>query len=572
METVVIGHRNPDMDSICSALAYARLKQLLGVPNVIAGRAGSTNARIDYVLRKFNLEPPVFFSDVYPRVRDVMAREIVSVAAGSSVYEAIQLIDQKQLRGLPVTNESHQCLGLLSVHKLTQHLFPARDQAANTRRIIASLGSIVETIGGTVISGVLSRDQQEHLLMVAAMNADSFSERLGRYNAEQVVLLVGDREDIQMRAIEAGVRAIILTGGLRILNGVKAVAMKAGVVVIGSPHDTATTILLARGAVSAGSMVEPFTNFSPETLLDSAVKTVSASPSAIFPVLSDEGSLVGVLTKSDFIKPQGRQLILVDHNEMSQAVPGANTMPIVEILDHHRIGGFSSTAPVHFWNNPVGSTCTIVALCFEHAGVAIPPEIAGILMAGLISDTLNLTSPTTTATDNEMLKHLSRTAGLEADVLAQEIFSVGSPLLTLTPEQAVVADCKEYEVHGRRFSISQIEELGFSHLAGAKDALLAALASYCQSNGYFFAALLVTDVNTQNSLLLASGAVEVLDRIDFPKQKAHIWALDGIVSRKKQLLPHLMQCLPHPGKPSGHAAHFSRQEIPVMETLRTSHL
>jgi manganese-dependent inorganic pyrophosphatase len=266
-------------------------------------------------------------------------------------------------------------------------------------------------------------------------------------------------------------------------------------------------------------------------------------PAFLFPVIDEGGALVGVLSKSDFIKSVPRKLILVDHNELSQAVPGADKVPIVEILDHHRIGGFSSDSPIHFWNNPVGSTSTIVALCYQQMGVPIPPDIAGLLMSGLISDTLNLSSPTATQTDRQVLEQLSKIAKTDPAKLAEEIFAVGSPLLTMTPKQVITADCKEYSEGAKRFTVSQIEELSFSHLPEKQGALIEALDRHARNKDLFFAALLVTDINTQNSLLLVCGAPEFLQRINFPLHAPHIWVLPGVVSRKKQLLPYLLQCL-----------------------------
>jgi manganese-dependent inorganic pyrophosphatase len=543
VQTIIIGHRNPDMDSICSALAYARLKQSLGIPDVIAARTGNINARIDFILKKFAVEPPVFLSDVAPKVADVMQTEVVSVHADSSAYDALQIIAEKELRGLPVIDGDNRCLGLLSAFKLSHHLFPSREQAGGARLIVASLAAIVETFGGTVIAGQLSREPVDQVLMVAAMSLDTFSERMRRHEARRIILFVGDREDIQRRAIASGVQAIVLTGGLTVLESVLRAAGEAGVAVISSPHDTATTVLLARGGVRAGRMIEPFTSFSPDTALEIAREQAADSHSLVFPIINEEGFLAGIVTKSDFIKPIPRRLVLVDHNELSQAVSGADKVPILEILDHHRIGGFSSDSPILFWNNPVGSTCTLVALSFEQNGIPIPPDIAGLLMAGLISDTLNLTSPTATPTDKRILGILSGLARQDPAELAEQIFAVGSPLLTMTAEDVIAADCKQYVDKGRRFTVSQIEELNFSHFADKQAGLVAGLEQHCHRAGLCFAALLVTDVNTQNSLLIASGEPEILQRINFPARDPHVWDLAGVVSRKKQLLPYILQCL-----------------------------
>ena len=240
-----------------------------------------------------------------------------------------------------------------------------------------------------------------------------------------------------------------------------------------------------------------FLSFSPDTLLDSAREAAASTAQFIFPVI-EEGRLTGILSKSDFLKTIPRQLILVDHNELSQAVAADNTL-IIEILDHHRLGGVSTDSPILFWNNPLGSTSSIVALCYRQLGIEIPPPMAGLLMAGLIADTLNLTSPTTTPIDARLMEHLSGIAKIAPSTLAADIFSVGSPLLTLTPKQVINADCKEYNEGGVRFSVAQIEELSFSHFNEKQDALIAELEKHCRVGHYLFSALFVTDINTQSS-------------------------------------------------------------------------
>jgi manganese-dependent inorganic pyrophosphatase len=544
MQTIVIGHLNPDMDSICSALAYAHLKRVTGTPDVVAARAGHTNERIDFVLHKFGVEPPVFLSDLSDRVSDVMERDVICVEADSTVYDAIHLLEVRRLRGLPVVDKKRRLLGLLSGFKISHYLFPPREEADTARRITASLSCIVDTFGGKVLTGKLPNDSLEYVLVIGAMNAETFTARVALERPEQLVLFVGDREDIQRLAIAAGVRAIVVTGNLAVAPAVQDAARAAGVILITSPHDTAITLDLARGAVRVGRMLEPeHLTFTPETLLEHVREKAAHSAAFVFPIIDEEGVLVGILAKSNLLKRAERQLILVDHNEFSQAVKGADKVRIVEILDHHRIGGLATDAPILFWNNPVGSTSTIVALCYEQAGVPIPSHIGGLLMAGLISDTLNLKSPTTSLTDRRILQQLTEITGVDPTQLAEEIFSVGSPLLTLTPEQVIIADCKEYEEQGVRFSISQIEELSFSHLPEKQEALLQSLGEHQRRKSLFFAALLVTDINTQVSLLLCRGKPEFLRRIDFPSLGPHLWELVGVVSRKKQLLPYLLQFL-----------------------------
>ncbi len=544
MQTIVIGHKNPDMDSICAAIGYAELKRLSGDADVIAARAGNTNERIDFVLHKFGIEAPLLINDLSPRVSDVMETRVISVRGDSPVYDALQLIDQKRLRGLPVVDGGNRCLGLLSTFMVSHHLFPPREEAGTARVITASLADIVTTFGGALASGSLSNEPEEQLLMVGAMAQESFGPRLQKYHDKNVILFVGDRPHIQEMAIRARVHAIIVTGGMPIDEEMRAAARAADVTMITSPHDTATSVLLARGAVRVGRMIETdYRSFQPDTLLEEARQLAAHSGAFIFPVNDDHGTLVGILSKSDFLKEIPRQLILVDHNELAQAVRGADKVPIVEILDHHKLGGFSSDSPILFWNNPVGSTSSIVTMCYQQLGIPMPPPIAGLLMAGLVSDTLNLTSPTTTPVDCDLLNRLSKIAGVDSDELAAQIFSVGSPLLTMTAEQAITADCKPYEEAGHRFSVAQIEELTFAHFGEKREALLAALDAFRTQEGLLFACLLVTDINDQTSLLLVQGADTFLQQIDYPEHSPHIWQLAGVVSRKKQLLPYLLHCV-----------------------------
>ena len=540
METIVIGHRNPDMDAIVSAVAYAELKRLQGEPNVIAGRCGNTNERIDYVLGKFGLPAPTLYNDVCPRVADVMERNVVTAHKSAPVYQAMIQIGESRFRGLPVVDDDRRCIGLISSFKISQHVFPPPEKIASTREVDASLANICSTVHGRVLAGELCAKPECHILVVAAMYTASFRKRIQSLDLQRTVLIVGDRFNIQHLAIEAGVKALVVTGGFEVGPEVLAAAQERGTIVIGVPYDTATTVLLARSAVTAERMLyADYESLPPDLSLEEARREVAMSSQFAFPVLDEEGRLEGILSKSDFLKPVPRQLILVDHNELSQAVNGAGDIPIVEILDHHRIGAASTEAPILFMNRPVGSTSTIVATCYEQAGVAIPPAIAGILMAGLISDTLNLTSPTTTDVDRRVMQVLSGITGIDPAALAKEIFSVGSPLLTMTPDQAVTADCKEYDEAGARFSVAQIEELSFSNFAEKKAALVEALEAFRSAHGLLFSALLVTDINTQNSVLIVRGEPRFTRHIDYPEIEPHLWQLDGVVSRKKQLLPYL---------------------------------
>jgi manganese-dependent inorganic pyrophosphatase len=540
MQTLIIGHKNPDMDSICSAIGYAELKRALGVKNVHAARCGNTNQRIDYALKKFGFEAPLFITSVRPRVEDVMKRQVVSVGPEEPVYEAFMRIGKNGLRGLPIVDKNQRCLGLISTFKISQYLFPPRDQINLHREVPATIKDIIETIGGALLTGSPNDDIRSFVLIVAAMEVESFKRRLSKLDHERSVLIVGDRHDIQKFAIEQKVQAIIVTGGLKVEDAILRAGEQRGTVIISSPHDTATTVLLARSAVRSGEMLEEeFISVNPETPLHDAERDLALSSQFAFPALDQNQRLRGIVEKGDFLNPIPRQLILVDHNELTQAVDGAELVPIAEILDHHRIGAPATEAPILFLNHPVGSTSTIVGTLFQQAEVPIPKNLAGLLMCGMISDTLNLTSPTTTEVDRELMSELSRLSGIAPAELATEIFSVGSPLLTMSAEEAVTADSKEYEHGDQRYTVAQIEELSFAPFKAKRKALLEALEALRAAKGYLFAALLITDINTQNSILLVRGDPSFTRHIDYPEAGENGWKLDGVVSRKKQLLPYL---------------------------------
>jgi manganese-dependent inorganic pyrophosphatase len=292
---------------------------------------------------------------------------------------------------------------------------------------------------------------------------------------------------------------------------------------------------------------EQFLSFREDQLL-SETRTVAANSTFhAFPVLDSDQRMVGILAKSDFLRKVARQIILVDHNELAQAVPGADEVEILEVIDHHRLNSFSTSQPILFRNEPVGSTSTIVADCFFRNQVELPAPIAGLLLAGVVSDTLNLTSPTATSTDARVLRRLEEISGVGAREFTERLFASGSILTSSAAAQAITMDCKEFTEGSRRFSIAQIEELGFNQFWKRKAELAEALEHYRQSKDYFFSALLVTDVARNTSLLLISGSRSFLSRIDYPEKESGVYILAGVVSRKKQLLPYFIHTLEQAG-------------------------
>jgi manganese-dependent inorganic pyrophosphatase len=543
-EVFVIGHRNPDTDAICSAIGYAEFKRRTGMAEAVAARCGDTNDRIDFVLETFGVPAPRFVADVSPKVRDVMQTHVLSVTPEATAAEALGLMDDHDLRILPVLDQDRRCRGLLSLFKLSKFLFPAAHRAQDSRRVLSSLENLARTLGGQLLHAHEEHREEDLTLMIGAMSLESFAERLDSYAVEKLAVVVGDRWDIQNLAIREGVRVLIATGGLKVEPKTLEAARKRNVSLISSPHDTATTASLCRASVVVRHMLnEKFLSLREDAPLAAVKASATASGYAAFPVVDEHGATVGILSKTDFLKNVQRRLILVDHNELSQAVQGADQVEILEIIDHHRIGALTTHQPILFRNEPVGSTSTIVADCFFRHDVELPKPIAGLLLAGLVSDTLNLTSPTTTARDREILGKLESVSGVNARQFTEKLFASGS-LLTLKPApQAIKTDCKEYEESGVKFSVAQIEEVGFDQFWQRQDELLGALAEYQRDRGYLFSTLLITDVATQSSLLLAAGAEALLNRIDYPKIAPGIYELREVVSRKKQLLPYLTHCL-----------------------------
>ena len=543
-EVLVMGHRNPDTDAICSAIGYAEFKRRTGMPEAVAARCGDTNDRIDFVLRAFGVPSPRFVADVSPKVRDVMESDVLSVSPEATASDALSLMDQHNVRILPVLNGDRRCVGLLSLFKLSKFLFPATNRLIDSRRVLSSLNNLTKTLGGQLLVGPEPRREEELFLTIGAMAFESFAKRLERYQQDKLAVVVGDRTNIQRHAIEEGVRVLIITGGLPVEPEIIELAERSRVGLISSPHDTVTTAALCRSAVAIRHMLnEEFLSLREDAPLTVVRAAALASGYAAFPVTDDAGRTVGILSKTNFLKPVERKLILVDHNELSQAVQGADEVEIVEIIDHHRLGSLTTQQPILFRNEPVGSTCTIVADCFFRHNVELPPAIAGLLLAGLVSDTLNLTSPTTTPRDREILVHLEKIAGVNAREFTEKLFASGS-VLTLKPAwQAITIDCKEYSEKGDTFSVAQIEEVGYDQFWKRKEELQVALEEYARNRKYLFSILLVTDVVLQNSLMLVAGSRAFSDQIDYPSTAPGVFELRDVVSRKKQLLPYLTRCL-----------------------------
>jgi len=541
--TYVIGHRNPDADAVCSAIGYAAYKHAQGETQVIPARCGNSNARIEMILGHFDVPLPVFIGDVTPRVRDIMVTDIIKVQPESVCAEALDLMDQHDLRVLPVVRDDGKLEGSISIFDLGEHFIPKPREERKMRYVHTSPRNIIKALDAEIIHLVEPDRIEELFVRIGAMDIRSFGSY---YKGEaqltkSSVIIVGDRYDIQQRSIQSGMRMLVISGGLPVEPDVVQMAKERGVSMIISPHDSATTSWIIRSAGRIDEMVHRKTlNFGPDEKLLTVQRKLASSNQPAFMVIDDEARLLGVFTKSDLLKPPRTQLILVDHNELSQAVPGAEQVNILEIVDHHRLGNPPTQQPISFINLPLGSTSTIVADLFYRDRIEPESSIAGILMAGIISDTLNLKGPTTTERDLEMIKWLSGIAGEDSDVLAEKIFNAGSIIKSESADRVIQADLKVYEENGFRFAVSQVEELGFDNFWNQYDALDEALNTFLKEEKLFFAALLVTDINMQNSLLLIQGDEVLIEKVTYPQKSTDdIFELNGVVSRKKQLIPYL---------------------------------
>ncbi len=545
--TYIIGHKNPDADSICAAIAYAAYKEARGLPGYIAARCGNSNARIDAILNRFQHPLPLLLSDVTPRVRDLMVSNVVSVSQDATCAEALELIDAHDVRILPVVAADQSVVGTVSIFQLGGFFVPKVREPREMRKVHTSLSHIVRALHATIIHLPEPTREDELFVRVGAMDIKSFGKASASdgIRAEQSIIIVGDRRDIQLRSIEMGVRLLVITGNLPAEADIVQAAAARGVALIVSPSDTATSAWLIRSATKLDRLIDrKYASLSPDLRISDLRKKINSHNTAAFVVMGEDGRLLGILTRTDVLKPSRTRLVLVDHNEMSQAVTGAEEVTITEIIDHHRLGSLSTQQPILFINDPVGSTCTIIAELFRRDGLVPTPQIAGILMSGIISDTLHLNSPTSTEKDAILLTWLSRIASIDSRQLAELIFSSGSVILANPPEKVIRTDFKAYNEDNVRFAVSQVEELGFGNFWQHSKQLIRALDELCTQEDLCFACLLVTDINTQNSLLLFKGDPEITARITYPTvEEGEIFDLPGIVSRKKQLIPYLTTLL-----------------------------
>lgn len=551
----VIGHRNPDTDAICSAIGYAAFLRDVRKVKAVAACCGEVSVRTNWVLHTAGVEAPKLMLDVRPTATTICRRDVLTARPADTFLAVYRKMMEHGFRSIPVVDDDGRLLGVPSITEMAQLFLPSDAVGRSANRAVAtSLQNIVAALGGTLAGDTNgAEDVQEFVLVVAASSVETSRDRAMQFKARDLALVTGDRPEIHALAIELGARCLIITGGFKPWDSILEQAKSRGVAIICSPHDTASTSQLLRfSRPIGGALTEDFLSFGSRAPLREIVHEVQGSAQPLFPVVDEETrKLLGVFSKSDLIDTPRMKLVLVDHNEFAQAVVGADEAEIVEVIDHHRLSGNLRTKePIRFLNEPVGSTSTIVGIMYRMRQAAPDKGTAICLCAGIISDTLHLTSPTTTNTDREILEWLSGIGGIDSAQFVKDFFAAGSMLREHTPERALESDRKVFEENGWHISISQIEELGLDEFWKRESELQGALQALLEKHSLHFACLMVTDITRHHSVLLVAGDQRVIDAIDYPQSRdSSVYEMAGVVSRKKQLFPymsHVVTKLPAP--------------------------
>lgn len=543
MKTVyVIGHRNPDSDSIISATAYARLKQLMGNQEYVAARAGKLSPQTEYILGRFSVPVPQYVPDLIPKVNYYMTKKCQTVSCDTSLWKAVNTMEENDRKVLPVVREDNQYVSLLHYSAFAKNVLRIVNPEKSAS-ITTTIGLVSETLSAQPVIAFNEDQQFKCATLVAGSQFETFKKRLAVQEPANVIVITGDRKDIQEYCAKEKVRAIIITSGYTPDKEVRDLAEKNGVSLLISPYDTSATSMLIIYSSPVSSMANQ--ELAPLNLNDTIKKVrpiLQHAPGGTLPVVDDNNTLVGIISESDLLNEPCIEVCLVDHNELSQAVEGVENYKIREVIDHHRLGSFSTRYPITFINRPVGATCTIVTNLYRQHHVSIPREIACILLCGILTDTLVLQSATTTDEDRETAEYLSNITNLDIQTLGQDIITASSSLKGRSAEDVTKQDMKEFNEKGHKFTVSQIEVSSPQEVLDRKEEFFKLLESVRTSRGCLFSALMVTDIINLTSLMLVSSDPSFLQVVEIPRtDHENIFVLKDIVSRKKQLIPLLSE-------------------------------
>ena len=539
-KVVVIGHRNPDTDSICSAIAYAELKNKTSDLVCEARRAGKMNQETEFVLKKFGVTPPRMCTDVNPKIRDVDYRQVPGIPGSTSLRKAWEIMRDQKIDTLPVTSEEDELQGVITVKDIATANMDLFDTGilAKSR---TSYRNILETLGGTMVVG-----REDDVCTTGHIRIGTATPEMLENTVEKGdIVILTNRYESQLCAIEKEASLLIICNGAKVGRTIQRIADETGVAIMTTPVDTyaAGKLISQCAPISYYMTRDNILKFTLVTPVADVLRVMAKVRHRYFPILDEEGKYCGMVSRRNIINLQKRRIILVDHNEATQAVEGFDQAEILEIIDHHRIGSLETSGPVYFRNQPVGCTATIITQMYDENGVDIPPQIAGLLLAAILSDTLAFRSPTCTPVDENTAKRLAKIAGVDIEEFSTEMFEAGEKLDGKTPEEVFLQDFKVFMCGDIRFGVAQGSYMTRKNLTAAEALLKPYLEEARNKQNVEDIYMLLTDVPKEESVVICNGryAAEVLtDGFDTQPAADASWTLPGVVSRKKQFIPALM--------------------------------
>jgi manganese-dependent inorganic pyrophosphatase len=536
---MVIGHKNPDTDSICSAIAYAHYKQeVAGVP-AVPYRAGNLNPQTRFVLDHFGVREPRLLTTLLPKLEDIMiqGRDLLTLTGDDTLGAAREILTQRRFAFLPVTGEGGRYEGRVSALRLADLPKDIADLCRNPE-VSIRFQRFVESIEGQVVSGQAPADFQGRFWL-AGLGAFPPTAEL-----PLLAVLPDARETGLVEACEKGAEVIVVCGTDSLADAAASALRGRAACVLATPRhplDVAVGIVLARPLRDLIERGQP--TFKPHDLVREVRREIRKSNEGGFMVVDDGGFISGVITRMSFLTQWRFRVALVDHNELSQAVDGVEEADVEEIIDHHRLGYRSTDQPITFINKVVGCTSTIIAELYRNARREPPPAIAGLMLAAILSDTVILQSPTTTPLDHDMADWLAGIAGEDLRSFGSKMFSAGCAVEGVDPQTIIRQDLKFYEESGWKLSVSQMETVGFDAFKAISRELAAELDRAREEAGCHFSCLMVTDITSSTSLLLCSGEEKIIGAITYPKAGENLFEMSGVLSRKKQMMPYLADLL-----------------------------
>ena len=539
-KVVVIGHRNPDTDSICSAIAYAELKNRTSTLVCEARRAGKMNQETEFVLKKFGVTPPRMCTDVNPKIRDVDYREMPGIPGSTSLRRAWKIMRDQQIDTLSITSADNELEGIITVKDLATANMDVFDTAVLAKSR-TSYKNILETLNGTMVVGNADAVCTTGHIKIGTATPEMLESSVEKGD----IVILSNRYESQLCAIEKEASLLIICNGAKVGRTIQRIADETGVAIMTTPVDTyaAGKLISQCAPISYYMTRDNILKFTLVTPVADVLRVMAKVRHRYFPILDEDGKYCGMVSRRNVIALRKRRIILVDHNEATQAVEGFDQAEILEIIDHHRIGSLETSGPVYFRNQPVGCTATIITQMYDENGVDIPPQIAGLLLAAILSDTLAFRSPTCTPVDENTAKRLAKIAGVDIEEFSTEMFEAGEKLDGKTPEEVFLQDFKVFMCGDIRFGVAQGSYMTRKNLQAAQKLLQPYLEEARNKQNVEDLYMLLTDVPKEESVVICTGryAAEVLSN-GFESRPAAdgSWTLPGVVSRKKQFIPAMM--------------------------------